>query len=101
MVFNITFNNISVISWWSVLLVEETGVPEETTDLSQVTDKLYHLVVIGTDCTYNHDHNHDHDGPSTIYFIHTSKRSRKKPMQAKKYYIKSVGFSCCLNKFYL
>jgi len=22
-----TFNNISVISWWSVLLVEETGVP--------------------------------------------------------------------------
>ena len=28
-VFNTTFNNISVISWWSVLLVEETGVPEE------------------------------------------------------------------------
>ena len=23
------FNNISVISWWSVLLVEETGVPRE------------------------------------------------------------------------
>jgi hypothetical protein len=30
MVFNATFNNISVISWWSVLLVEETGVPGET-----------------------------------------------------------------------
>jgi hypothetical protein len=29
MVFNATFNNISVISWWSVLLVEETGVPRE------------------------------------------------------------------------
>jgi hypothetical protein len=29
MVFNTTFNNISVISWWSVLLVEETGVPGE------------------------------------------------------------------------
>jgi hypothetical protein len=27
-VFNVTFNNISVISWQSVLLVEETGVPE-------------------------------------------------------------------------
>ena len=26
MVFNATCNNISVISWWSVLLVEETGV---------------------------------------------------------------------------
>jgi hypothetical protein len=29
MVFNGTFNNISVISWWSVLLLEETGVPGE------------------------------------------------------------------------
>ena len=29
MVFNATFNNISVISWQSVLLVEETGAPEE------------------------------------------------------------------------
>jgi hypothetical protein len=36
MVFNATFNNISVISWQSVLLVEET------TNLPQVTDKLYH-----------------------------------------------------------
>jgi hypothetical protein len=26
MVFNVPFNNISVISWWSVLLMEETGV---------------------------------------------------------------------------
>ena len=29
MVFNTTFNNFSVISWWSVLLVKETGVPGE------------------------------------------------------------------------
>ena len=29
MVFNATFNNISVISLWSVLLVEETRVPGE------------------------------------------------------------------------
>jgi hypothetical protein len=29
MVFNATFNNISVISWWSILLVEETRVPGE------------------------------------------------------------------------
>jgi hypothetical protein len=29
MVFNATFNNISIISWLSVLLVEETGVPGE------------------------------------------------------------------------
>ena len=29
LVFNATFNNISVISWQSVLVVEETGVPGE------------------------------------------------------------------------
>jgi len=70
MVFNGTFNNISVISWRSVLLVEETRVPGENHLLPQVTDKLYHimlyrahltcvgfelttLVVIGTDCIGN------------------------------------------------
>jgi hypothetical protein len=29
MVFNATFNNFSAISWWSVLLVEETVVSRE------------------------------------------------------------------------
>jgi len=29
MVFNATVNNISVILWRSVLLVEETGIPRE------------------------------------------------------------------------
>jgi len=29
MVFNANFNNISVISWRSVLLVEKTGIPRE------------------------------------------------------------------------
>ena len=39
MVFNITFNNISVLLLLSVLLVEET------THLPQVIDQLYHIVV--------------------------------------------------------
>jgi hypothetical protein len=40
MVFNATFNNISVILCRSVLLVEY---PEKTTDLPQCIDKLYHI----------------------------------------------------------
>jgi hypothetical protein len=45
MVFNDTFNNISAISWRSVLLVKETGVSGKTTDLPQVTDKHYHIML--------------------------------------------------------
>ena len=45
MLFNATFNNISAISWRSVLLVEETIVPGKNTDLSQVIDKLYHITL--------------------------------------------------------
>jgi hypothetical protein len=42
--FDVTFNNISVtgISWRSVLLVENL---KKTTDLSQDTDKLYHIML--------------------------------------------------------
>ena len=47
MVVNATFNNISVISQWSVLLVEETGVPREnhlpTASHIRLTDKLYNI----------------------------------------------------------
>jgi hypothetical protein len=42
MVFNATVNNISAISWRSVLLVEET---EKSTDPSQITDKHYHIML--------------------------------------------------------
>jgi hypothetical protein len=38
LVFNATVNNISVVSWRSVLLMEETGVPEKFTDMSHERD---------------------------------------------------------------
>jgi hypothetical protein len=43
MVFNATLNTISVILWQAVLLVIKLEYPERTTDLPQVTDKLYHI----------------------------------------------------------
>ena len=63
MVFNATLNNISVISWRSTLLVDETGVPGEnhwqTLSHNVVSSTPRHergfepttLVMIGTDCT--------------------------------------------------
>ena len=45
MVFNTTFNNISVILWRSVLLVEETGVPAQKLQTYSKSDKLSHNVV--------------------------------------------------------
>jgi len=45
MVFITIFNNILIISWWSVLLVAETEYPNKTTDLSLVPDKLYHIIL--------------------------------------------------------
>jgi hypothetical protein len=43
MVVNATFNNISVISWRSVLLVDETGVPDRSH-----RHTLSHNVVLST-----------------------------------------------------
>ena len=63
-VFNVTFNIFSVISWWSILLVEEIEGPgKKPPTMSQVNVNLYHImldtsywsgfkltsVVIGTD----------------------------------------------------
>ena len=75
MVFNATFNNPSLMSWWSVLLVEETGVPGEnhrpvashwqtlSHNVVSSTPRLSGLVlttlmVIGIDCTGRYKSNY-------------------------------------------
>jgi hypothetical protein len=51
MVFNATFNNISVISWQSVLLVQETRVPGENhRPVACHWQTLSHNVVLSTPC---------------------------------------------------
>jgi hypothetical protein len=52
MVFNATFNDISVMSWWSVLLAEETEIPGENHRLT-VTDKLYHMTERESNSQFN------------------------------------------------
>jgi hypothetical protein len=52
-VYNVTFNNITAMSWRSVLLVEETGVPGKTTHLPQVIPGCLVFAIYIASYTYN------------------------------------------------
>ena len=45
MVFNATFNNISVISWRQFYRWRKPEDPKKTTDMSKVTEKLHDIML--------------------------------------------------------
>jgi hypothetical protein len=48
MVFNATFNNISAISWQSVLLVEESGENHRPVNYQQNKDLVQNKIIISS-----------------------------------------------------
>jgi hypothetical protein len=81
MVFKATFNNISAIAWSSVYCCLKQEYREKTNDLSQITDKLDHIVlhrvhlamkgvstleVKGSDCTCSYKSNYIANMTTTV-----------------------------------
>ena len=62
MLFNATFNDTSVISWWSVLLMEETRVLAENHQPVEATDKLDHIMLYRVHLTISEIQTHSFSG---------------------------------------
>jgi hypothetical protein len=90
MVFKATFNNISAIAWSSVYCCLKQEYREKTNDLSQITDKLDHIVlhrvhlamkgvstleVKGSDCTCSYKSNYIANMTTTVLLKRILKRN--------------------------
>jgi hypothetical protein len=95
MVFSATFNNISVILWWLLLLVEETG--ENTTDLIHISPHIN---------KHKNDHNIWHWKPRSL--LGTCIKMLKftfsylfdfKIKSFKFFWVNSCFYTCCVVHF--
>jgi hypothetical protein len=101
MVFNATFNNISVISWWSVLFWGKPEYMENTTDLPHHWQTLSCNVVSSTPRHERDSVNNIRDkGKQTSLFISLIKRKTKNPTLSERFQNQLVLLWAQLTKIY-